>query len=95
MDLKTNSLLQEATQNIKRNNLVEAKVLLLKILDTEPRNFDALNIIGVITGKENNHIEAINFFKKAQKIRPDNNLINFNLAKSFSEVGNDLEAIKY
>ena len=95
MDLKTNSLLQEATQNIKRNNLVEAKVLLLKILDTEPRNFDALNIIGVITGKENNHIEAINFFKKAQKIRPDNNLVNFNLAKAFSESGNDLEAIKY
>ena len=95
MDLKTNSLLQEATQNIKRNNLVEAKILLLKILDTEPRNFDALNIIGVITGKENNHIEAINFFKKAQKIRPDNNLVNFNLAKAFSESGNDLEAIKY
>ena len=95
MDLKTNSLLQEATQNIKRNNLVEAKVLLLKILDTEPRNFDALNIIGVITGKENNHIEAINFFKKAQKIRPDNNLVNFNLAKAFSESGNELEAIKY
>jgi predicted O-linked N-acetylglucosamine transferase (SPINDLY family) len=95
MDLKTNSLLQEAIQNIQRNNFVEAKILLLKILDTEPSNFDALNIIGVITGKENNHIEAINFFKKAQKIRPDNNLVNFNLAKAFSESGNDLEAIKY
>ena len=95
MDLKTNSLLQEAIQNTKRNNFAEAKILLLKILDTEPSNFDALNIIGVITGKENNHIEAINFFKKAQKIRPDNNLVNFNLAKAFSESGNDLEAIKY
>ena len=95
MNWQINSLLQEAIQNIKRNNFVEARILLLKILDIEPRNFDALNIIGVITGKENNHIEAINFFKKAQKIRPDDNLINFNLAKAFSEVGNDLEAIKY
>jgi predicted O-linked N-acetylglucosamine transferase (SPINDLY family) len=95
MNSQINSLLQEAIQNIQRNNLVEAKVLLLKILDTEPSNFDALNIIGVITGKENNHIEAINFFRKAQKIKPDNNLINFNLAKAFSESGNDLEAIKY
>jgi protein O-GlcNAc transferase len=95
MNWQINSLLQDAIHNIKRNNLVEAKVLLLKILDTEPRNFDALNIIGVISGKENKHIEAINFFKKAQKIKPDNNLINFNLAKAFSESGNDLEAIKY
>jgi predicted O-linked N-acetylglucosamine transferase (SPINDLY family) len=95
MNWQINSLLQNAIDNIKRNNLVEAKVLLLKILDTEPSNFDALNIIGVITGKENNHIEAINFFRKAQKIRPDNNLVNFNLAKAFSESGNDLEAIKY
>jgi protein O-GlcNAc transferase len=95
MNSQINSLLQEAIHNIKRNNLVEAKVLLLKILDTEPSNFDALNILGVITGKENNHIEAINFFRKAQKIRPGNNLVNFNLAKAFSESGNDLDAIKY
>ena len=95
MNLQINSLLQDAINNFKRNNFSEAKILLFKILDIEPHNFDALNIIGVITGKENNHIEAINFFKKAQKIRPDNNLINFNLAKAFSESGNDLEAIKY
>jgi len=95
MNWQINSLLQEAIQNTKRNNFAEAKILLLKILDIESHNFDALNIIGVITGKENNHIEAINFFKKAQKIKPDNNLINFNLAKAFSESGNDLEAIKY
>ena len=95
MNWQINSLLQEAIQNFKRNNFVEAKILLLKVLDIEPQNFDALNIIGVINGIESNHIEAINFFKKAQKIRPDNNFINFNLAKAFSKVGNDLEAIKY
>ena len=95
MNLQINSLLQDAINNFKRNNFPEAKILLFKILDIEPYNFDALNIIGVITVKENNHIEAINFFKKAQKIRPDNNLINFNLGKALSEIGNDLEAIKY
>ena len=95
MNWQINSLLQEAIQNFKRNNFVEAKILLLKVLDIESQNFDALNIIGVINGIESNHIEAINFFKKAQKIRPDNNFINFNLAKAFSKVGNDLEAIKY
>ena len=95
MNLQTNSLLQDAIQSIKKNNLVDAKIVLLKILDIEPHNFDALNIMGVITGQENNHIEALIFFKKAQQIKPDNNLINFNLAKAFSESGNDLEAIKY
>ena len=95
MKWQISSLLQDAIHNVKINNLVNAKILLLKILDIEPDNFDALNIIGVINGKENNHIEAINFFKKAQKIRPDNNLVNFNLGKALSEIGNNLEAIKY
>ena len=95
MNWQTNSLLQEAIHNIKKNNFVDAKILLLKILDTEPLNFDVLNTIGAIAGGENNHIEALNFFKKAQKIKPDDNLINFNLAKALSEIGNNLEAIKY
>ena len=95
MNSKTGSLLQDAIYNVKINNLENAKVLLLKILDIESDNFYALNIIGVINGKENKHIEAINFFKKAQKIRPDNNLVNFNLGKALSEIGNDLDAIKY
>ena len=95
MNYQINSLLQDAINNIEKNNFAEAKILLSKILNIEPENFDALNIIGVINGNENNHLEALNFFKKAQKIRPDDSLINFNLAKSFSETGDDLEAIKY
>jgi predicted O-linked N-acetylglucosamine transferase (SPINDLY family) len=95
MNYQINSLLQDAINNIEKNNFAEAKILLSKILNIEPENFDALNIIGVINGNENNHLGALNFFKKAQKIRPDDSLINFNLAKSFSETGDDLEAIKY
>jgi predicted O-linked N-acetylglucosamine transferase (SPINDLY family) len=95
MNWQTNSFLQEAIHNIKKNNFVDAKILLLKILDIEPLNFDVLNIIGAITGAENNHVEALIFFKKAQKIRPGDNLVNFNLAKALSETGNNLEAIKY
>jgi tetratricopeptide (TPR) repeat protein len=95
MNWSANTFLQDAIQNFKRNNFVDAKILLLKVLDIEPQNFDALNIIGVINGSENNHVEALNFFKKAQRIKPDNNLINFNLAKAFSENENDLEAIRY
>ena len=53
MTSQINSLLQDAINNFKRNNFSEAKILLFKILDIEPHNFDALNIIGVITGKEN------------------------------------------
>ena len=95
MNWQTNSFLQEAIHNIKKNNFVDAKILLLKILDIEPLNFDVLNIIGAITGAENNHAEALIFFKKAQKIKPGDNLVNFNLAKALSETGNNLEAIKY
>ena len=95
MNWQINSLLQDAIKNFKKDNFSEAKILSLKILDIEPRNFDALNIIGATAGKENNYIEAINFFKKAQKIKPNNNFINFNLAQALSAIGNYLEAIKY
>jgi dTDP-4-amino-4,6-dideoxygalactose transaminase len=33
MNWQTNSFLQEAIQNIKKNNFVDAKILLLKILE--------------------------------------------------------------
>jgi predicted O-linked N-acetylglucosamine transferase (SPINDLY family) len=95
MGLQSNYLLQEAIKSFESKNFTKAKTLLLKILSIETQNFDALNLVGVIFGIDNNHVEALNFFKKAQKIRPDNNLINFNLAKALSETGNDIEAIKY
>ena len=95
MNKLADTFLQDAIKNLERSNFIEAKILLLKILDIEPQNFDALNIIGAIYGNEDNHLEALTFFKKAQKIRPDNKFVNFNLAKSFSDTGNDLEAIKY
>jgi predicted O-linked N-acetylglucosamine transferase (SPINDLY family) len=95
MNWQINSPLQDAINFFFKNNFAEAKILLYKILDSEPKNFDALNLIGVINGNQNNHLEALNFFKKAQKIRPGDILINFNLAKSFSEIGDDLEAVKY
>jgi predicted O-linked N-acetylglucosamine transferase (SPINDLY family) len=95
MNLQISLILQDAIDNIRKNNLSEAKILLLKILEIDPQNFDALNMIGVINGEENKHLEAISFFKKAHKIRPEYNIVNFNLGKALSEIGNDLEAIEY
>jgi tetratricopeptide (TPR) repeat protein len=51
--------------------------------------------MGVTLGIENQHNEALNFLLKAVKIKPNNNFINFNVAKALSESGKDLASIKF
>ncbi len=90
-----NELFEAALYNFHNGNFSEAILLLRKILKIKPNDFDALHVMGVIYGIENEHREANYYFKKAIKLNPDNSFVNFNYAKSLSEMGLDLEAIKY
>jgi predicted Zn-dependent protease len=49
----------------------------------EPKNQAALEIMGIIKGLQNKPLEATNFFKKGLKIDPNNQGLQFNLAKSY------------
>jgi tetratricopeptide (TPR) repeat protein len=95
MFFQKNFLYQQAIDSFETNNLERAKSLLFKILMTEPKNFDALQLIGVIFGIEKNHHEALVYFKKAHKIKPNDYFINFNLGKALTEIGEDQHALTY
>lgn len=82
-------------QLFNTGNFDEAEKILSEILKNQPKNFDALHMLGVIKGTKNLHQEALEYFKKALRISPNNSLIHFNIAKAFSEIGENEKAIKY
>lgn len=95
MDPKTASLLNQAIRHYHYGDLSLAGQLLKKILRKQPLNFDALHILGVIKGIENDKEEAIRLFKKALLIDQGNNFVHFNLAKALSESGRDEESLPH
>lgn len=95
MSNQIHSLLQQAIDNFQQGNLSQTKLALNNILKIQPKNFQALLIMGVTLGVERHHAEAINFLLKAAKINAQDYFVNFNLAKALSETGDDFKSIKY
>ena len=95
MTPQINALLSQSVQHFEHGNLDAAEQLLGKVLQMHARNFDALQMLGVIKGIRGERQEAVRLFKKAIAIEPNNNWVQFNLAKALSEAGKDEEAIPH
>jgi predicted O-linked N-acetylglucosamine transferase (SPINDLY family) len=95
MDYQTHQLLTKATSNYQDGKLDEAEDILFGIIKYQPKNFDALHILGIVKGLRNQHREALDFFKKALRINPNNPYLSLNIAKAFSELGEIQNATKY
>jgi len=90
-----NKFFQDAFQSFQGGDFVNAIRHLSKMLESDPNHFDSLHMMGVIYGIKENHKAALDYFKKAVKLNPTNQFINFNFAKALSELDFDSEAIKY
>jgi hypothetical protein len=93
--MSSEEFLIKAKNSFKKNLLQESKNYLNKILLLEKKNIEALNLMGIILGRENNLIGARNCFEKAFRIDPNNHLLYFNLARILSDYNFDLEALNY
>ncbi len=89
----TPSLINEAILNFQRGDIPKAKELLTRVLSAQPRNFDALHILGVILAMQGDRGKAIDLFKKALSVNKNHHLLHFNLAKALSESGLETEAL--
>jgi len=54
----------------KNGNLNESKKLCLEILNDEPKNFDILHLLGIISFKLEDYKKSANFIAKAITINP-------------------------
>jgi tetratricopeptide (TPR) repeat protein len=95
MNSEENSLLNNAVAKLHIEDYYAAKLLVKVVLKKNSKSFNALNLMGVLEGIEGNHFDASIYFKKALKLNKNDNFLYFNLAKSLSEIGADLEGLDY
>lgn len=88
-------LLIQAIQNFQSGNIEEAQRKLKYVLRFHPKTFEALHLMGIISGLQGSPMEAQTYFKKALKLEPNNSSLNFNIAKALSDSGNDVQALDF
>jgi tetratricopeptide (TPR) repeat protein len=84
-DLK--DLIQKALVKHKSGILDEAKIDYLDILRINPQNFDALQLMATLLSQQKHYSEAIRYFDKALKLKPD-------FAAGYNNRGIVLKALK-
>ncbi len=86
----------EKIQNlVTENKYLEAKERLLKFLETEPEEFEAIKLLGLINVNLDNIAEAKDNFKKAMSIDSSDATVLFYLGNCYDALNENLEAEKY
>jgi len=87
------SMLQQAIQAFQSGNFDGADSILKRVLQVDPKNLLALNVLGLIKAAEAKYTEAANFLGRAARINPNDASLQYNLAKALSDSGNDRDAL--
>ena len=87
------ALIGQAVQYFQQGDLPRATALLDQVLAAQPRNFDALHILGVIQAMQGKRAAAIELFRKALSLNKNHSFLQFNMAKALSESDQDAEAL--
>ena len=88
-------MLQQAIQAFQGGNFERAESILVKILKADSKNLTAFIVFGLIKASQAKYKEASDFLSKAARIKPNDALIEYNLAKALSDLGNDKHAITH
>ena len=92
-DSRTADVLAQAAELQKRGLLAEAEALYRVVLASEPENFNALHMLGVIRYEQGRHPEAIQHLAKAVRRRPQSPEAHYNLGLALFEVRRYEEAV--
>ena len=88
-------LLNQAVQYLQSGNLDSADILLKQVISADKNNADAHHIQGVIHGLCNRHSDAIASLQKAEKLKPGDGVLQFNLAKALMEAKQFSESVPH
>lgn len=87
------SLLQQAISHHQQGRLQQAEDCYVKVLQIDPRQFDALHLIGVIAKQRGDAQSALNFFAKAIAVDARQAKVHCNLGATFQEIGESAKAL--
>ena len=96
-ELKSRDLINEKTDKIinfiKMENFEDALVLGRSLVELSKNNPNVLSIMGMLTLKLGAYDDAVRYYKKVVKMRPNCALSNYNLANSLNSTGQHDAAI--
>ena len=95
MNNKIHQMLSKAFQSFQNRNFHEAEDLFIHVLKCQPKNFNALHILGVIKGINNLHTDALEYFYKALEVDPNNSQLHLNIAKAFFSLNENQKAAEH
>ena len=76
----------------RQGRLAEAAELFQRVIAREPRNGDALHLLGMTLGQMGRPQEAVHLIGAAAQVRPSNPYIHCNLGNALSSIGRHAEA---
>ena len=88
-------MFHKVSEALQLNDLVKAALLLTEICESQPNNFDALHLLGIVYGMQDRPVDAIDKFEKCLKFGPSNPLLHYNFAKALSTLQREEEAIEH
>jgi tetratricopeptide (TPR) repeat protein len=91
----SNQTLAHARALDQQGRLAEAIVAYRQFLTIEPRNGDALQLLGIALARIGNTAEATEALAAAAGIQPNNPFLQANLANALNETGRPSEALAY
>ncbi len=88
-----NITLKKALEYYQKQEFESSKKICLKILDNDPKNFDANNLLAAIFFQNSEYLNAIKFFKNAITINPKIPHLYNNLSIAFCQIKKFDEAL--
>jgi protein O-GlcNAc transferase len=86
-------LLELAVQRHRAGELAQAEQLYRQVLAADPRQVDALHLLGVLAHQRDRHAEAIDYIREALRLHPGHVEAHYNLGIMLHEQGQLDEAI--
>jgi len=88
-----NELMQDAAQSMVAGNLQQAETDLKSVLHTNPREYRALNLLGMIRAQQQRNAEAEKIFKSVVQLRPNFAGAHVNLGLLYLQMSRSDDAI--
>jgi 2-polyprenyl-3-methyl-5-hydroxy-6-metoxy-1,4-benzoquinol methylase len=88
-------LLAEASRHYKQGQFAEAQSLCRRLLASDPANFNALNLLGVIAQGSDDHKLAIKMFARAIAYDRRNAACHYNIANSYQALDRRADAVSH